>query len=134
MGKQNEETEKVVMLQLFVEDDGKKELAFQVRKLLNAGFTGRNQAEVQKHIAEGRKAGHALDIKKTPIFIPKLSDRITSGNRIEVLPGSKSCGEVEPVLLFGKSDIYVGVGSDHSDREVKELSAGTSTWDLKTQL
>ncbi len=122
MVKQKVELEKKV-IRLSVQDDGGRALAFQVTKIINAGFTGRNQVEVQKHIEEGRKAGHSLEIKKTPIFIPKLYDRITTGNAIEVLQNSKSCGEAEPVLLFAKNEIYVGIGSDHPDRDMKDVLA-----------
>ena len=50
-----------------------------------------------------------------------LSDNITTGNEIEVV-GSKTSGEVECVLLLHREDIFVGVGSDHTDRDLERQS------------
>lgn len=108
------------MLDLVIEADGEKKLAFDVRKMINGGFSNRNQEAAQKHLDEIRREGINIKIEKTPIFLPKLPDRITTSNIVEVLVGSRTCGEAEPVLLFGKDDMYVAVGSDHSDRELEK--------------
>jgi len=108
------------MLDLIIEGDGEKELAFDIRKMINAGLSSRNQEAAQKHLDEIRKEGINLQVEKTPIFFPKLPDRITTSNTVEVLVGSRTCGEAEPVLLLTKGEMYVAVGSDHSDRELEK--------------
>ncbi len=104
--------------------DGTK-LDFQVKKILNAGYTARDQSEVQKHIEEMRKEGIATP-KSVPVFFPKIADRITTAERVEVLSGDTTSGEVEFVFLFDQDKIYVGVGSDHTDRKLEQYSILTA--------
>ncbi len=109
------------MLELIVEGDGTRKLTFEVRKMINAGFTGRGPDEIQKHIDELRKHGITTS-QEIPAFYPILPDNITTGNRIEILPDRKTSGEVEYVLLLDGEHIYVTVGSDHTDRELEKHS------------
>lgn len=106
-----------MVLKLTIEGGGK--LDFQVRKLLNAGYTARDQSEVQKHIEELRKEGIPAP-KSIPTLYPKIADRITTSDKIEVLADNTTSGEVEFVLLFDRDNIYVGVGSDHTDRKLEQ--------------
>ena len=108
------------MLDLIIEGDGTEPLAFDVKKMIMGGLSHRDQAAAQKHLDEIRKEGINIQVDKTPILFAKLSDRITTSNTVEVLVGSRTCGEAEPVLLLGKDDMYVAVGSDHSDRELEK--------------
>ena len=107
------------MLDLIIED-GAKPLSFDVRFQLNGGFSSRDQAKAQEHFEELKKEGINIAVSETPIFIPKLRDRNTTSNTIEVLASNKSCGEAEPVLIFTKDDVYVTIGSDHSDRDLEK--------------
>ncbi|MBA7503440.1 hypothetical protein ES706_02050 [subsurface metagenome] len=109
------------MLELIVDGDDTEKLTFEVRKMVNAGFTGRDLGEVQKHIDELRKCGVTAS-QEIPAFYPMLPDRITTSERIKVLPDSKTSGEVEYVLLLDGDNIYVTVGSDHTDRELEKHS------------
>jgi len=109
------------MLELIVDGDGTEKLTFEVRRMINAGFTGRDSSEVQKHIDELRKCGITTS-QEIPSFYPMLPDRITTSERIKVLPDSKTSGEVEYVLLLDGDNIYVTVGSDHTDRELEKHS------------
>ncbi len=109
------------MLNLVIESDRTEPLVFNVQKMINAGLISRDQTVAQKHLDEIRKEGISVTIEKTPAFLPKVRDRITTSDTIEVLAGSKTCGEIEPVLLIGENNtIYVAVGSDHSDRELEK--------------
>lgn len=115
------------MLDLVVQGKRDKSMAFEVAKIINAGFSGRNQEASQKHLDEIRKEGINFEVESTPIFFPKLKDRITTGNTVEVLGDCKSCGEAEPVLLIDRdNEIYIGIGSDHSDRELEKHSLVSS--------
>jgi hypothetical protein len=93
---------------------------FKVRKMINLGRTSRNPEDIMKHLEELKKAGIKVS-PGIPSYNPKISDRITTGNKIEALPNSKTSGEVEYVLLFtSDSSFYVTVGSDHTDRELEK--------------
>jgi len=96
-------------------------LDFQVKKILNAGYTARDQSQVRKHIEELKKEGVPTP-KTIPVFFPKLADRITTADEIEVLLSDTTSGEVEFALLFNRDEIYVGVGSDHTDRKLEQYS------------
>jgi Protein of unknown function (DUF2848) len=89
-----------------------------------AGWTGRDQAAVEKHIKELE----ALGVKRpatTPIFYRCSVARITTGDTIEAV-GEQSGGEVEFVLLQHGGKLWVGTGSDHTDREVEKFGVTVS--------
>lgn len=108
------------MLDLIIEGTVTEPLTFEVQKLVVGGLSHRDQAAAQKHLDETKLEGIHFTPKTTPVFLPKVVDRITTGDTIEVLPNSRSSGEVEPVLLIGKDKIYIAAGSDHTDREVEK--------------
>ncbi len=110
---------------LLVGKNGRKyPLEFQARRLLLAGFTGRNQESAMKHIEELRSHGVAAP-DKIPAYYPVPRGLVTTDEEIEVL-GSSTSGEVEVVFLFQGETIYVGVGSDHTDRELEKSSIAKS--------
>jgi hypothetical protein len=89
-----------------------------------AGWTGRDAAAVEKHIAELE----ALGVKRpatTPIFYRVSAARLTTAAEIEVV-GAHSGGEVEFVLLQHGGRLWVGAGSDHTDREVETYGVTVS--------
>jgi len=89
-----------------------------------AGWTGRDQAAVEKHIKELE----ALGVKRpatTPIFYRCSVARITTDDVIEAV-GDQSGGEVEFVLLQHGGKLWVGTGSDHTDREVEKFGVTVS--------
>jgi len=101
---------------------GNRKIVFTVQKMLNLGRTGKDPIEVRKHLEELKKDGIEASIEM-PSYNPKIKDKITTNGEIEVLPNSKSSGEVEFVFLFNdESDIFVTVGSDHTDRELAKTN------------
>ncbi len=89
-----------------------------------AGWTGRDAAAVEKHITELA----ALGVKRpatTPIFYRVSAARLTTATEIEVV-GAHSGGEVEFVLLQHGGRMWVGAGSDHTDREVETYGVTVS--------
>jgi hypothetical protein len=88
-----------------------------IERLVIAGWTGRDAASVEKHIRELEAIGVARP-KQTPIFYRVGASLLTTDREIEVV-GAASSGEVE-FVLFGLADgLWVGVGSDHTDRVVE---------------
>jgi Protein of unknown function (DUF2848) len=89
-----------------------------------AGWTGRDPVAVEKHIKELE----ALGVKRpatTPIFYRVAAARLTTTDTIEAV-GESSGGEVEFVLLQHGGRLWVGAGSDHTDREVEKLGVTVS--------
>ncbi len=89
-----------------------------------AGWTGRDPAAVQKHIKELQLLG-VKPPATTPIFYRVSASRITTAETIEAT-GTASSGEVEYVLLQSGGKLWVGVGSDHTDREVEAYGVTVS--------
>jgi hypothetical protein len=95
-----------------------------LRHAVVAGWTGRDQSAVEIHIEELA----ALGVKRpasVPEFYRTSAARVTTANCIEVL-GQHSSGEVEFVLLQHAGQLWVGVGSDHTDRHVETYDVGVS--------
>jgi len=70
----------------------------------------------------------ALGVKRpasTPIFYRVSAARLTTGPEIEVV-GAHSGGEVEFVLLQHDRRMWVGTGSDHTDRQVETYGVTVS--------
>lgn len=95
-----------------------------VAQAVVAGWTGRDPAAVEKHIIELE----ALGVRRpasTPIFYRVASARLTTDRVIEA-SGTSSGGEVEYLLLRHGGRLWVGVGSDHTDREVEKYGVTVS--------
>jgi hypothetical protein len=99
-------------------------LTLAVDKAVIAGWTGRDPVARDKHIAELEAIGIARPAS-TPIYYRCSARRITQADRIEV-SGGDSSGEVEFVLIGWQGRIFVGCGSDHTDRKVEAYSVTVS--------
>ncbi len=108
-------------LQLTLESkEGTSPLSFAFSKVVNAGFTGKNQKEVQHHLQELAAKGISVP-SSTPTLYPVVPRAMSTEDSMEVFGGETS-GELEYVLLIvNKDEIYVGVGSDHTDRNLEEF-------------
>ena len=114
------------ILPLLFDDAGKglKHQNVSVEHAVIAGWTGRDSAAVEKHIKELE----VLGVKRpatTPIFYRVAASRLTTDDSIEVM-GSASSGEVEFVLLQWQGRLWIGTGSDHTDREVEAYGVTVS--------
>ena len=79
-------------------------------------------AEVRKHIEELAQKG-IPGPPATPTLYPVIRRALVKDPVIEVY-SRETCGEAEYVLLIENDDrVYVGVGSDHTDRRLEE-------WDI----
>ncbi len=128
-------------LNLYVERDEKEEeISFALRRMINAGYTGKNQDGVRKHIEELKREGIPAP-DSTPTAYEVITKLVYFDDEIEVI-GEKTSGEAEFVLLCSDKGVYVGVGSDHTDRELESISIIKSkqvcpnvlsnrVWDLK---
>ncbi len=96
-----------------------------IEQIINAGWVGRDKKSLLAHIEELKEEGIPAPTT-VPICFPILSDRITQDEKIEVFDESGHSGEAEYVLLFHKGEIYVGAGSDHTDRRLEVLSVPKS--------
>ena len=99
-------------------------LTLSINQAVIAGWTGRDPVARDKHIAELEAIGIARPAS-TPIYYRVAARRLTTADSIEV-SGAESSGEVEFVLFGAGGRIYVGTGSDHTDRKVETYSVTVS--------
>ncbi len=104
----------------FVEQGSGRRLEFPVERLFNGGYAGRDQAAVWKHVEELAEIGVPAPTR-TPTLFALGNYLATTVDSIQV-QHDKTSGEVEYVLLIGPDDIYVTVGSDHTDRDLETRS------------
>ena len=96
----------------------------EITALVIAGWTGRDKAAVEHHIAELA----ALGVKRprvVPCFYRVGANLLTTTGEVAVA-GEDSSGEVEFVLVSAPGALYVGVGSDHTDRKVEAYGVTVS--------
>ena len=99
-------------------------LTLAIDQAVIAGWTGRDPVARDKHITELEAIGIARPAT-TPIYYRCSARRITLADSIEV-SGGDSSGEVEFVLIGWQGRIFVGCGSDHTDRKVEAYSVTVS--------
>lgn len=112
------------MLQMVKQKDGRREpFEMAVADLVIAGWTGRDTAGLQHHIDELK----ALGVKppsSVPLFYRVDKGLITTETTIDVV-GPDTSGEVETVI-FSAGGLWVGLGSDHTDRAAEAYSVALS--------
>lgn len=110
----------VLKLAVHRRDSAPETILFNVERLFNAGWVGRDKAAVQHHIDELAKVG-----VPAPSHVPTLfalgNHLLTTADSIQV-HGAETSGEVEWVLLRHRGEFFVGVGSDHTDRKLETHS------------
>jgi hypothetical protein len=95
-----------------------------IRRLVIAGWTGRDLAALEKHIRELEAIGVPRP-KRTPIFYRAAASLLTTAGTIEVL-GEASSGEVECIVYALDDGLWVGLGSDHTDRKAETVGVALS--------
>lgn len=107
-------------MRFFVRTTGDREVDLDFTMVLLAGYTGRDQDAVRAHVDE--LAAHGIAAPGTiPAVYPVPPTRLTTSRRIAV-HGERTAGEAEFLLVRHEGRVLVGVGSDHTDRELEEHS------------
>src|SRR6476619_5239781 len=95
-----------------------------IDSLVIAGWTGRNVEALEAHIKELEALGVKRP-KSVPIFYRNAVSLLTTAGEIQAV-GEKSSGEVEFVLYALEDGLWVGVGSDHTDRKAETINVTLS--------
>jgi len=93
-------------------------------ELVVAGYTGRDATAVQRHIDELALIG-VPPPERIPTFFPLDPGLLTTSPTVTVTGGDTS-GEAEPVLVRAAGQLYMTVGSDHTDRLIESTSIALS--------
>jgi len=119
--------------------DGQPRVA-EIHDLVIAGWTGRDAAAVEHHIAELAAIGVARP-RTVPCFYRVGVNLFTADTQLD-MTGTDASGEAEFVIVSLADGLYVGVGSDHTDRKVEtygvtvskqmcQKPVGTELWRLE---
>lgn len=95
-----------------------------ISTVIIAGWAGRDREDVEHHIRELAAFGVAPP-SATPLFYRVSVDRVTQQEMITVV-GENTSGEAEPILVRTEDGLFVGVGSDHTDRTCENFSVALS--------
>ena len=92
--------------------------------LIVAGWTGRDEAALRHHIEELAAIGVPRP-SSVPVFYRNGVNNIMQTERLEVL-GPDTSGEVEPVVVALADGLWIGLGSDHTDRKAETMGIALS--------
>lgn len=95
-----------------------------IREAILAGWTGRDRAALEQHIEEMAAVGVPRPTS-VPVFYRCSASRLTIADEIQVV-GDDSSGEVEFVLIQARGNLWVGTGSDQTDRKVESYGITVS--------
>ncbi len=93
-------------------------LTLSIDRLIVAGWVGKDETALQAHIAELGRLGVPAPTR-IPTYMNLSTILLTTSKEIDVV-GKKSSGEVECVLIKSSGKVFIGVGSDHTDREFEK--------------
>lgn len=90
------------------------------------GYAGRSLEKTMEHILELEKIGIPRP-EEVPTLYPVRRNSLNQSGEIQVL-GNESSGEAEIVLIFGdtEDEVYITVGSDHTDRSLETVDINKS--------
>lgn len=89
----------------------------EIDSLIIAGWAGRDAASIEHHIEELAAIGIPRP-STTPLYYRVAAQTLTQSDRLVVL-GPDSSGEVEPVVVAMADGLWIGIGSDHTDRKAE---------------
>ncbi len=95
-----------------------------VDELIVAGWSGRDDGAIREHIAELEALG-VTPPSATPLFYRVGANLITTADTVQVV-GEATSGEAEVLLVGTASGTFVGIASDHTDREAEAWSVAHS--------
>jgi hypothetical protein len=101
------------------EINGRRPITLHIDGIVLCGYTGRDQEGVRRHIEELAREG-VEPPPSVPAFYPKPAMSIAV-ERDLVVEGRETSGEVEFVRFPTSGALFVGLGSDHTDRELERL-------------
>jgi hypothetical protein len=111
-----------VTLQFDTDDAGPKTIT--IDNLVVAGWTARDRAAVDHHIEELAALGVPAP-SQVPLFYRLSAQLLTQESQVEFL-GNEASGEVEPLLVDDGETLWLGLGSDHTDRKLESVSVSFS--------
>ena len=107
-------------IEIELRPEGADAFAFPVTDVVIAGWSGRDREAARAYV--DRLVGGGFEAPGTiPAFYRVAPSLLTTAESIDVV-GGRTSGEVEVVLFSTGQGLFVGLGSDHTDRELAPSS------------
>jgi len=103
---------------------GPDDIGFEPQALVIAGWAARDEAAIRHHIEELAAIGVPRP-SSVPVFYRCAASIVTQTARLDVL-GPDTSGEVEPVVFAFPDGLFLGLGSDHTDRKAETVGIALS--------
>ncbi len=103
---------------------GRDRVAVEIDHLVIAGWAGRDEAALHHHVEELAAIGVPRP-SAMPVFYRVAAQTLTQDATLTVL-GPDSSGEVEPLLVSLADGLWLGLGSDHTDRKAETFGIALS--------
>lgn len=107
-----------------VTQGGTTRRAVVIKRAVIAGWTARDVSAMEKHIKELEEIGVPRPAS-TPMYYRVGAARITTADAIQAA-GTESSGEVEFIMVNIDGKLWIGTGSDHTDRKVETYNITVS--------
>jgi hypothetical protein len=107
-----------------ISEAGRDRIAVEIEHLIIAGWAGRDATAIEHHIEELAALGIPRP-STTPLYYRIAAATLTQAERFVVL-GPDSSGEVEPFIVSLADGLWVGLGSDHTDRKAEAVGIALS--------
>ena len=104
--------------------NGSQELSLELKRLIVAGWVGKDKEALMAHIKELGELGVPAP-SRTPTYMNLSPENLTTADQMDVV-APESSGEVECVLFKSGGKVYMGVGSDHTDRDFEQYGIPAS--------
>jgi hypothetical protein len=99
-------------------------IAVEIDTLIIAGWAGRDEKAIRHHIEELAAIGVPRP-SSVPVYYRVSADNLTQSDRLVVL-GPDTSGEIEPIVVSLADGLWIGIGSDHTDRKAETIGIALS--------
>lgn len=97
------------------------QIEFDLNRLLIVGYSGSNIEKIKEHIKELKEHLGVPEPKRIPTIFECSKELLTTEKDIKFV-GDMTSGEVEYLIIKHSNEIYIGIGSDHTDRKLESIS------------
>lgn len=98
-----------------------EEISIDYQNVLVIGYAGRNIEKTMEHIKELEEELGVAPPKMIPTIFECSRELITQSVDVKFV-GEQTSGEVEYIIIVKGEEIYIGLGSDHTDRKLESIS------------
>jgi hypothetical protein len=102
--------------------DSARDISIDLVRAYNLGFTIRDEEKMRRHLEECNRVGVPIPVVTRPPLVMPISTWAWVTDDVITVQRDRTSGEIEiATVVDADGSIYVGVGSDHTDRALECL-------------